>query len=74
MVPRALNYKNDKFVAVGVPEAETSANLILFAFESCSDNILFFFPPWGWTQLINVSPTYVSIDPQPFGLKCVRNA
>ena len=29
-VPRARHCQNDKFVAVGVPEAETSENLIVF--------------------------------------------
>ena len=31
-VPRARGGQNDKFVAVGVPEAEMTANLIVFAF------------------------------------------
>ena len=40
--------KNDKFVTVGVPEAETNANIIIFAFQSCSDIILFLlFSPLG---------------------------
>ena len=35
-VPRARNCKNDKFVTVGVPEAETNANLILKLFSQTS--------------------------------------
>ena len=41
-VPKARRSQNDKFVTVGVPEAETNANLILFGFE-----IRF---PISWTQ------------------------
>ena len=39
---RARRRQNDKFVTVGLPEAETNANLILFGFEIRS--------PISWTQ------------------------
>ena len=38
-IPRARNCKNDKFVTIGVPEAETNANLIFFTFEIRSPKI-----------------------------------
>ena len=32
-IPRAQRRQNDKFVTVGIPEAETNANLILLGFQ-----------------------------------------
>ena len=47
-VPRARNYKNDKFVTVGVPEAETNANLIF----------LFILKLFGYTSALVAKETY----------------
>ena len=48
-VPRARRGNNDKFVAVGVPEAETNANLVLFAFEAVQ-----LYQKLPWTQKSNL--------------------
>ena len=46
-ITRARNYQNDKFVAVGDSEAETSVNLILFTFEAAQ---LYLSPPLTQTS------------------------